>query len=203
MSDIPQDIQRIIDAATAQGLEVEVYAESGGLIEASGSSVGAGAIASGDDLSSDFTGTPATIDLGGASATGGGFSRAFEGVGFTVPGGPSAVLLGAGVLILGGAAFAAYRARVGLALVAGALGAGLIGGAFYPPLFVLAALGLVVGALLYFRGDLTRGAVEQAFTRTAALIEADAPELKTKIKATTPARAKRAAGKLLKREGVS
>ena len=203
MNDIPADIQRIIDAATAQGLEVEVYAESGGLIEASGSSVGPGAVASGDDLSSDFTGTPATIDLGGTTASGGGFSRAFSGGAFELPAGPPAVLLGAGVLILAAAAYAAYRARVGLAMVAGALGAGLIGGAFYPPLFVLSAVGLVVGALLYFRGDLNRAAVEQAFTRTAALIEADAPELKSKIKATTPARAKRAAGRLLKREGVS
>jgi len=203
MTRLSEDIQEIIRAAQESGLEVEIYTESGGMVEASGLGIGAGAVASGSDLSSDFTGQPATVDVGGAVASGGAFTRVLKADGFTIPAGPSVYLIVPGVAILMAAAFAAYRARIGLALVGGALGAGLIGGAFYPPLFALALVGLSIGAVLYFRGDLNKAAIEQAFVRTAAIIETETPDLKSKIKATTPTRARSAAGKLLKREGVS
>lgn len=200
---LPPEIRAIIDRATAQGYEVEVVPEAGRSVVFSGESVGAAQTASGDGVKMTVDGSPQVVDAATGTASGGGFVGTFSGDALQLPSGPTPYLVIPGVLCLGLAAFAGYRARVGLALVVGAFGAGLIGGAFYPLAFVISAIALAGGAVLYFRGDLRRGLVEQAFARTAAIVETDAPELKDKIRKTTPAPAKKAAGKVLKREGVS
>lgn len=200
---IPPEIQAIIDRLVAQGAEVEVIPVPGKSIVFSGESVGAGQVLRGDNAKGTVSGEPAVVDALTGSASSGASSWSWSADAFTGPAGANSILLIAGLAVCGIAAWMAKGGRLSTAAWWGACGVAAMIAAFNQ--WVLwAALALLVVALLATGRDSKIGrAIRRAYVDAARIIETDAPELKTKIKATTPDKAKKAAGAELKREGVS
>jgi hypothetical protein len=130
-------------------VQVEWDEEDGGLTtrDASGSATGAGATAIGADLKDSVTGTPATVDIGSASGSGGSLDRQSSGTAFGGGDALGSILLWAGIAALAGGAGLWWAGFRKLAIHAGVLGAALIAVAMYPALAVFVLLGAAAVAL--------------------------------------------------------
>ena len=130
-------------------VQVEWDEEDGGLTtrDAKGSATGAGATAIGADLKDSVTGTPATVDIGSASGSGGSLDRQSSGTAFGGGDALGSILLWAGIVALAGWAGLWWAGFRKLAIHAGVLGAALIVVAIYPAVLLWALLGAAAFAL--------------------------------------------------------
>lgn len=137
----------------------------------SGDSVGAGARTVGGDLSENFTGTPAEVNLGGASASGGGFARVLD-VQAPQIDGLTPWLAGGGVVALavaGAMLWAKWRAA---ALYAALLGVVLLIAAWQPWVLWVGLAGLgVLAAWPLIRAEIARSRLDAATARIAEAVE--------------------------------
>jgi hypothetical protein len=121
-----------------------------------GRGVGAGAVAEGDKLDQQFTGTPPIVGLGAdgsLSGSGGGSDSDQKGSALKVPPMPwQNPLFWIGLGCLGACGFGVYAGLRRLALITGVAGVGLIAAAFYPVILLFAVgavLVVVLGPYVY------------------------------------------------------
>ena len=160
---------------------------------------------SGDAVNDTFDIPEQEVDLQAGTVRVGRSSGTFSGDALRLPAGPTPYLLIPGGLCLLAAGFAAYRVRFGLALIAGAVGAGLIAGAFYPLAFLVAAIGGIGGAVWLYRNDIVNGQAEATLGKLAKVVQTSeaGQQIKSAMKGAADKRDRAAIDRAKRRAGVS
>lgn len=169
-------------------VEVEFQSKDGGTLkvtqEATGK--GAGALAEGDKLSENFTGSPPTASLDDTGDAKGGDAKAKQSASAVqIPPLPWAnPLFWLGVACLGGAAYFGRKGRVRGVLICVGAAAGMLAAAFYPVLLVyLAAAGIAALLIAYLKSEDESGDFERLLVRIAGGVDSKA--LPETVKAQT------------------
>ena len=131
---------------------------------------------SGGDVEGSLDTPKQSVRLGESSLEVGGSSSWFSIKALDLPGGQVPYLIVGGILFLGLAGGLAYYTAYRASAVFGAIGLGLIVGAFWPPAFVLGLVALLAGVVFYYR-DAIAAKIRQA---TIADIVPEVDEIKEK-----------------------
>ena len=160
---------------------------------------------SGDAVNDTFDIPEQEVDLAAGTVRIGRSTGTFSGDALRLPAGPTPYLMIPGVLCLIGAGFAVYRTRFGLGLASGAIGAGLIAGAFYPLAFLIAAIGAIGGAVWLYRNDIVNGQADATLGKLTKVIQTNdaGPQIKAAMKGAADKRDKAAIDRAKRKAGVS
>ena len=164
---MPQDWPTWIGDAVEAGADVTITSEAGGSEAFAADTQGAGQNAVGDDLRVTVDGSPMLIDAALGRAESGSLAVTARGKAVTLDQ-ATPIIAGGGVLCLLGAGFCLYRRSIKPSLVLGAIGLGLIAGAYQPWLFLLALLGVLGGVVWGFRDSLALSDARRALVASVS-----------------------------------
>lgn len=157
-------------------LDLEIVNEDDGHVRTKerGRGVGAAAIAEGDRLNDNFTGSAPEVNLGAErSSRGGGSERDVSASAVRMPALPwQNPLFWVGLAALGGAGASVYFGLRRAAVICGVAGAGLLAAAFFPGLFLIVAAAAVAVLLLpYIRAEWEKNRSHEALRAVVAGVD--------------------------------